>query len=248
MLNLPISLIEAILFIGTLAIWGILLFGGFFFGTLNKEQTRKMPTRTRLLSSFTLVIAAWMWLVIALGTPIHIFAGWVAIGMSFGFMGDIFMAKVLKIEPHILYGMLAFGIGHIFYIIGTWMVALPHNVPFPNYPTLIVWWLIAIVLWYLVVYRNSDKSKLVYAALPYALLLASTVGFAMSLTMLDPTFTLVTVGAILFLLSDLLLAAQLFNNLHFKYIGDVVWFLYGPAQMLIVLGVLLYTLIMPVSA
>ena len=108
--------------------------------------------------------------------------------------------------------------------------------------------MIGIIGWYVVVYRKSDKSPLVYAALPYSLLLASTVGFTMSLSLLDPSFTFVTVGAILFLLSDLLLAAQLFNNLHFRYIGDAVWFLYAPAQMLIVLGVTLYTLFVPAGA
>ena len=248
MLNLPISVVETLLFTGAVSIWGILLVGGFFFGTLNKEETHKIPTRSRLLSSLILVVAAWMWFAISQGTPIDVFAGWVATGMTFGFLGDIFMAKILNLEPHILFGMLAFGIGHIMYIIGTWMVALPHNLPFPDLPTLVVWWLIAILAWYLVVYRNSDKSLLIYLALPYALLLASTVGFTMSLTWLDPTFTLVTIGAILFLISDLLLATQLFKNVHFKSIGDVVWLLYGPAQMLIVLGVPLYTLLMPSSA
>lgn len=248
MLNLPISDIESVLFIGALGIWAIFLFGGFIFGTLNKEETHKMPTRTRLLSSFTLVIAGWIWFAIAQGTPINVFAGWIALGMTFGFLGDVFMAQVLKVEPHVLYGMLAFGIGHVLYIIGTWMIALPHNLPFPDIQTLVIWWVIGIIGWYIVVYRKSDKSPLVYAALPYSLLLASTVGFTMSLSLLDPSFTLVTVGAILFLLSDLLLAAQLFNNLHFKYIGDAVWFLYAPAQMLIVLGVTLYTLFVPAGA
>lgn len=248
MLNLPISVVETLLFTGAVGIWGILLFGGFFFGTLNKEETHKIPTHSRLLSSFTLVVTAWMWFAIAQGTPIDVFAGWVAVGMTFGLLGDIFMAKVLNIEPHVLYGMVAFGIGHILYIIGTWMVALPHNVPFPDIPTLVIWWIIAIVAWYIVVYRNSNKSTLIYISLPYALLLASTVGFTMRLAWLDSTFTLVTLGAILFLISDLLLAIQLFKNAHFKYIGDVVWLLYGPAQMLIVLGVPLYTLFMPSSA
>ena len=42
------------------------------------------------------------------------------------------------------------------------------------------------------------------------------------------------VGAALFLASDLILAAQLFNDLRFPLISDVVWLTYGPAQMLIV--------------
>ena len=53
------------------------------------------------------------------------------------------------------------------------------------------------------------------------------------------SLTWMTVGAALFLISDLILAAQLFNDLHFRGVGDVVWLTYGPGQMLIVYSVTL---------
>ena len=153
------------------------------------------------------------------------------------------MAQVLPVEPRVLYGMAAFGIGHIAYIVGMWLIARPHDVPYPNYMVLVIWWIIAVICWFIVVYRGSEKTVFVYAALPYALLLATTTGFATSLALLDTTFVLVAVGAVLFLISDLILAAELFNNLHFKWIGDVVWLFYGPGQMLIVFGIILFTII-----
>ena len=60
-----------------------------------------------------------------------------------------------------------------------------------------------------------------------------------------PTLFITALGAALFLLSDLLLAAQLFNGVKFRLIGDVVWMLYGPAQMLIVysIGIMLSHLV-----
>ncbi len=67
-----------------------------------------------------------------------------------------------------------------------------------------------------------------------SLLLASTAGFATGLALQDSTFIPLAIGTALFLLSDLILAAQLFNKLHFPLIGDVIWLTYGPAQMLIV--------------
>jgi hypothetical protein len=42
------------------------------------------------------------------------------------------------------------------------------------------------------------------------------------------------IGAALFLLSDLILAGELFSGLKFPLIGDVIWLTYGPAQALIV--------------
>lgn len=243
MLNLPISDVETTLLVILLLIWAGLLFGGLAFGQLNEDETHRMPTWTRLLSSLTLVVAAWVWFAVSQGTAIDVLSFGIAIGMTFGFFGDIFMARVLGIEPHVLSGMAAFGLGHVAYIIGLLLFALPHEIPAPTlivYPT---WGLIALLGWYIVVFRGSDKSKLVYAALLYALLLATTAAVATNLTLLNTTFVLLMVGAILFLISDLLLAAQLFKGVHFKYIGDVVWLLYGPGQMLIVFGVMLYTLI-----
>jgi hypothetical protein len=73
--------------------------------------------------------------------------------------------------------------------------------------------------------------------------LATTLAFAINLSFVDRTFSLMILGSFLFLISDLILAAQLFNRLHFKYISDVVWLLYGPGQMLIVFAVILYTMI-----
>lgn len=244
LLYFPISSIEIGFFFILIAVWAGFLFGGFFYGKLNEDESRRMPIATRLLSSFTLVIAGWAWFAIARGTNVANFATFVAIGMTFGFIGDVFMAKVFAIEPHIIYGMLAFGIGHVIYIIGMGMIALPeHNANFHPMLIIFIWWFIALVLWYLVVFRGSERNTIIYLALPYAILLATTVGVAMTLTLQDASFILVMIGAILFLISDLVLAAQLFNNLHFKYIGDVVWFLYGPGQMLIVFGIILFTVI-----
>ena len=99
------------------------------------------------------------------------------------------------------------------------------------------------MLWYGIVYRGSDKTFLHKAALPYALLLASTTGVAMGLAIQQSAFVPITIGAGLFLLSDLILATELFNGAHWRYIGDVVWLTYGPGQMLIVSGLALPVLL-----
>jgi hypothetical protein len=75
------------------------------------------------------------------------------------------------------------------------------------------------------------------AALPYALLLASTAGLATGLAVQAPAFVPLAIGGGLFLLSDLILAARLFNGVYFYLIGDIVWLTYGPAQALIVYSV-----------
>lgn len=190
-----------------------------------------------MASSLLLVLAAWLsWLLAQVDAQITGFALWIAVGMTLGFIGDLFMAQLLPLKNYILGGIVAFGLGHVAYIIGilTLAAALGLGDPGARWGALAAWLLIGAAGWYLVVFRGQARSLLHYAALPYALLLASTAGFATGLALQEPFFIPLAVGAALFLLSDLLLAAQLFNNLRFRYIGDVVWFLYGPGQMLIV--------------
>lgn len=253
MLDLPISTVEITIFGIALIAWAGLLLGGFIAGTPDDQQTRRMPVQTRLLSSFVLAITSWMWFAVSQGTPVNTLAAWFAVGMTFGFIGDVFMARVLSVESHVLYGMAAFGIGHIAYIIGMWLIALPHDRPYPNITLLLMWWGITAIVWLAFILRprttrtqqpdDAPSLLLVYVALPYALLLATTVGFATSLALLDVTFILISIGAVLFLVSDLLIALRLFNNLRFRLVDDVVWFLYGPGQMLIVFGLIIATVI-----
>lgn len=226
--------------------WGALLFGGFFTGKLNADQTHRMPTWTRLASSLALVIAAWTLTFALRGSTFDRLALLFAFGMSLGLLGDLFMAEALPFPNRVLGGIGAFGVGHLFYIAGllNYGDSAGLDDPSARWGALIIWLLLALILWYLVVFRGAPKkSFLHYAALPYALLLASTAAFASGLALQTDLFLLAAGGAALFLLSDLILAAQLFNGLHFRMIGDVIWLTYGPGQMLIVYGVFLTSLI-----
>lgn len=223
-------------------IWASLLFGGFIFGKLNADDTHRIPRWARMASSLTLVVAAWSWFAFAGQTEIaNHYSLFIAIGMTLGFIGDLFMAQLIPLKDYVLGGIGSFGLGHIAYIIGlvglgnaSQLFADSENA---RWGALVVWWLIALASWYVVVFRGQKHSFLHYAALPYALLLASTAGLATGLAIQEPLFIPLAIGTALFLLSDLTLAAQLFNGLHFRMIGDVVWLTYGPAQMLIVYSV-----------
>jgi hypothetical protein len=88
------------------------------------------------------------------------------------------------------------------------------------------------------VLRGQEKpSALHWAALPYALLLATTAGLALGVALQNALFFPLALGAFLFLLSDLILAGALFSDLGFPLVHDVVWLTYGPGQMLIVFSV-----------
>lgn len=220
-----------------LVAWGALLFGSMVFGRLNAEQTHRSSTWGRMASSFVLVVAGWSWYVFARGSGAENYALLVAIGMTLGAIGDLFMAQLIPMKEYVLGGIGSFGLGHIAYIAAFIGFGDQYGLNSTRWGALGVWLVLGAVGWYVVVFRTPQRTPLHYAALPYALLLSSTAGLATGLALENGAFWSLALGAALFLLSDLLLAAQLFNGLRFRMIGDVVWLLYGPAQMLIVYSV-----------
>jgi hypothetical protein len=225
--------------LGLLILWALLLFGGFALGRPNEDRTRRMPAWTRLGSSLALVVAAWSWYGFTVGTAVSALSLCLAIGMTLGCLGDLFLAEIVPLPQPVLGGIAAFGLGHIAYITGLLLFANQQRLdnPGPRWGAWIAWLLIGLAGWYVIVFRGSKPTLLHRAALPYALLLASTAGVATGLAVQAPIFTPLAIGAALFLASDLILAAQLFNHLRFPLIGDVIWLTYGPAQALIVYAV-----------
>jgi YhhN-like protein len=130
-------------------------------------------------------------------------------------------------------------LGHVSYLVALLTFANAHglNAPAPRWIALAIWLLIGAAGWYLVVFRGQKATALHWAALPYALLLASLAGVATGLALQSALFVPLAIGAALFLLSDLILAGELFAGLSFPLIGDVIWLTYGPAQALIVYSV-----------
>lgn len=220
--------------IALLGLWAILLFGGFLLG--GPDASQRMPKWARLTSSFVLVVAGWSWYAFSRAQTNQNFALLVAIGMTFGFLGDLFMAGMMPGGRSVMGGIGSFGLGHIFYITAfiTFGNRMGLNSAVPRWGALAVWLLIGALGWYFVVFRGQTPTTLHWAALPYALLLASTAGFATGLALQNSAFIPLAMGGALFLASDLILAAQLFNGLSFFLIGDVIWLTYGPGQMLIV--------------
>jgi hypothetical protein len=219
-------------------VWAAFLFGGFIFGHPKDEHTRRMPRWTRMASSLVLVIVAGSMIVL---TPTNVgkitpFAVLITIGMVFGLAGDLALAELLRVKQPVIAGIAAFGLGHTFYIGAIWWLAgqLGYTNLSLQLGSVLVWLFIGAMGWYIVVYRGGRGNPLIWAALPYALLLSGTAGSATGLALQAGAFIPMAIGAALFLLSDLILAAQLFSGARFRLIDDIVWLTYGPAQMLIV--------------
>ena len=219
-----------------LILWAVLLFGGFLFGKIDAERARRMPRWARLASSLTLVAAAWFLHFSAAETTAYTLP--IAIGMTLGFIGDLFLAGVLSGSREVIPGLGAFGAGHVAYIIGiiSYGDQIGANDSGARFAAFVVWWIIAVIGWYLAVFRfaKGKPEVLHWFALVYAILLSSTAGGATGLALQNAVFAPLALGAALFLFSDLLIAARMFGKVHFTLIDDVIWLTYGPAQALIV--------------
>ena len=214
-------------------VWAGLLLSAYLFAS--NEQ---ISLWARMGSSLTLAVAGWSWYVFLRDKYTATFRLLVAVGITLGFLGDLFMAGLVPIAEPMLGGIAAFGCGHLAYI-----AAFVHfsnryglTAPVPRRGGLAAWLLVGLVGWLAIVSPSSEPAGLRWAALPYTLLLASTAGCATGLALQAPPFRWLAWGAGLFLLSDLILAAEHFLESHPSWIGAFVWLTYGPGQMLIVYG------------
>jgi uncharacterized membrane protein YhhN len=164
--------------------------------------------------------------------------------MTLGAIGDCFnggvLQKLIPLPDPVLGGIAAFALGHIAYIWACVRVARQNGFHSSGkrLAAILFWQVFGIVAWFFVVYCGANRGAglLVWPALPYSLLLAGTAGIATYLALEDRRFLLLAMGAVLFLVSDLILAFRMFHG-DFAGATHAVWLTYGPAQMLIVYSI-----------
>jgi uncharacterized membrane protein YhhN len=215
------------------ALTATLLLLGLALGRPDARRRNRIPLPVRMLSS-ALVLAAALLLWKSADARSKRAAQLVAGGMGCGLLGDLVMAKVIPLPKHVIYGMLAFGVGHTLYIRAFLERSHRATVAGHPYPALGMACGAALAGWWALV-RNPEVDKtLNYSSLGYALLLASMSGLAASLAAQDRRYAPAALGGALFLTSDLILASELFRKTHFPGIGDLIWLTYILGQALIV--------------
>ncbi len=237
-MDFPVNSAARWLLYALLVLWAGLLAGGLLLGKPDAAQRNRLPRPVRMALSVTLLAAALIWWQAGTaGTPLERYGLWIVVGMALGLLGDLFMAGLIVPKPrNVIFGILAFGGGHLFYITALWQAA--GVLGLDSRP---VWlWSVTIalavaaLLWWLLVRAPARGSALNYATLGYSLLLTSMAGAAIALALQDALFVPLAVGGLLFIVSDLVLGSELMRRTHFRSIGDVIWTTYTVAQMLIV--------------
>lgn len=174
----------------------------------------------------------WLAVVAAAGLAYSRGAQLTALGLAFGSLGDV----ALAVDPQalLLYGMAAFALGHVVYI-AAW---LPDRVPWRDVSTgrrgmLLAAVLLAVAM--LAVLRPFIPGPLFAPVVGYMLLLVAMTGAGLAAKRASP---MLATGAVLFLLSDAVLAVRLFMlpTAQGAWLDLVVWPLYYGGQLLIAIG------------
>ncbi len=236
-LSLPQSAVSLII-LGYSAI-PIVLVIAFIFGHYNAERTRRTIKPLRLSTSWILAVCAWI--IFATSTTLRTPALLIALGMTFGAIGDLVLAEVIRTPKPMIGGIIVFSIGHLCYIAGFVQVAntLALNDPFSGSLVWVLFVIVAAFLWFFLIYNPAKSRVLNIGSLVYGWLIAVMAGTATALALSDPRFTLTAIGGVLFLISDMILGNRELRDNGWFLVHDVVWVIYITGQALIVLTPLL---------
>ncbi len=225
---------NSIVLLGYIAIPVVLIIA-FIFGHYNQERTRRTIKPLRLSTSWILAMCAWI--ICATSTSLRTPALLMALGMTFGAIGDLVLAEVIRTPKPMIAGILVFALGHICYIIGFVQVAqtLRLNDPFSGSLLWVLFVIVAAFLWFFLIYNPVKSRVLNLGALFYGWLIAIMAGTATALALSDPRFTLTAIGGVLFFISDMILGNRELRDNGWFLVHDVVWVLYITGQALIVL-------------
>lgn len=162
---------------------------------------------------------------------------WIIAALAFSWLGDVLLMFQQEQPIFFLLGLSAFLIAHIFYILFFHLARVNEQVKSR-------WWLVAIVVVYYailmaVLYPKLGDMKVpvpVYGiVISFMLLLATHMLFIKN----SKAGQLMMAGAVLFILSDSVLAINKFYQ-PFEAAGLVIMLTYGMAQLLITKGAIAY--------
>jgi uncharacterized membrane protein YhhN len=162
---------------------------------------------------------------------------WIMFALLFSWAGDVLLMFESTNSNFFIFGLAAFLIAHIFYILFYENVIRKDGIR-KNY-----WWFLPVIIYYIaliyILSPNLGDMKLpvrIYGiVISYMLVKALQTGGIKNLG----AATLMIAGAVLFITSDSILAINKFYE-PFEYAGIAIMFTYGIAQLLITLGAVRY--------
>ena len=162
---------------------------------------------------------------------------WMILALLFSWTGDVFLMFESSSANFFIFGLVAFLLAHIFYIVLFDKIRVREKFKQSLLPLLPI----AIYYFLLISQLQPNLGGMQKPVSIYGLVISIMLSFAIDLWRLKDKTTsfLIIFGAVLFITSDSLLAINKFYK-QFEYAGIAVMSTYGLAQLLITLGVTRY--------
>lgn len=162
---------------------------------------------------------------------------WIFAALFFSWAGDILLMFVDKNQDFFLAGLISFLVAHILYSLSFYKVIRNENVR-------IRWWILMLVTvsyLLLMIWLSPYLGEMKWPVRIYGFVICTMFLLAAHLSFIKfrSAGTLVRYGALLFLISDFLIATNKFYQ-SFDLIGFSIMLTYGLAQLLIVMGASYY--------
>ena len=162
---------------------------------------------------------------------------WIILALLFSWAGDVLLMFESTNGNFFIFGLLAFLIAHIFYILFYEGIIRKEGLG-KNY-----WWFIPVVIYYiaLIYILSPNLGDMVWPVRIYGIVICYMLIQALQAGRIKDlgAATLMIGGAVLFISSDSILAINKFYE-PFEFAGIAIMLTYGIAQLLITLGALRY--------
>jgi len=162
---------------------------------------------------------------------------WIILALLFSWTGDVLLMFESTNSNFFIFGLVAFLIAHIFYILFYESIIRKEGFR-KNY-----WWFIPVIIYYiaLIYILSPDLGDMTWPVRIYGIVICYMLIQALQAGRIkDPgAATLMIGGAVLFISSDSILAINKFYE-PFEFAGIAIMLTYGIAQLLITLGAIRY--------
>lgn len=192
-------------------------------------QNEPLPLFIRVSLSFSLTGAAiWMWI----QNPGDPYRQWVAIGMTFSTLGDLFMAGLVPFGHRLIGGMLTFAIAHCFYVTAFLLTGISLKGFIIGAA---IYGLFLMIGWFFFI-RNEKQDKLfTIGAFIYGIWVGGMACFAFALAYAnEEVWWIPALGGFLFVISDAIIGITEIGGHKVKYDPLLIWATYVGAQMCII--------------
>lgn len=157
----------------------------------------------------------------------------ILLALIFSLMGDVFLMFVNKSPNYFMFGLVSFFLAHVFYCLVFFRDRNPKTNPIGLIFILTIY---AFGLFYLL--KNNLEDLLIPVIFYIGVILLMVISaFLREKKVTQKSFTYVFIGAILFVISDSILALNKFY-MPLRFSGISIMLTYGSAQLLIVKGLL----------